>query len=73
VHRVEPAAARQVDVEQQHVGRRLAAGTQRAHQRPQLAVVAGLAHHLDVGRIGQRVANAAPDQCVVVAEDDADH
>jgi hypothetical protein len=35
-----------------------------------LAVVAGLAHHLDVGGVGQGVADAAADQRVVVAEDD---
>ncbi len=64
---VEAAAAGQVDVEHQHVAGRL------AQQAAQLAVVAGLADDLDVGRVRQRVADAAPDQRMVVAEQDADH
>ena len=44
-----------------------------AQQRAQLGVVAGLADDLDVGRVGQRVADAAPDQRVVVAQNDSDH
>ena len=40
-----------------------------AHQCAQLAVVARLAHDADVGRVGQGVADAAPDQRMVVTED----
>src|SRR5205809_1138967 len=46
---------------------------QRAQQRAQLAVVTRLADHLDVGCVGQRVADAPPDQRVVVAQDHPNH
>jgi glycosyltransferase involved in cell wall biosynthesis len=46
---------------------------QAMREAAQLAVVAGLADDTDVGRVAQRVADAAADERVVVAEDDVDH
>ena len=67
VQHVEPAATRQVDVEQQHVELGVAG------ELAQLAVVGRLADDADVAGLVQRVAQPAPDQRVVIDDDDADH
>ena len=63
----QPTAARHVQVQQQNI----AGGC--AQNFPQLGVPACFAGHLNVRCFGKRVANATPQDGMVVAQDDMNH
>mmetsp|Transcript_44847 Transcript_44847/g.105669 ORF Transcript_44847/g.105669 Transcript_44847/m.105669 type:complete len:259 (-) Transcript_44847:505-1281(-) len=68
---IQAGPARHVDVQHQHIAGIVLA--QLVQQAAQLGVVTGLTDDLDVAVVGQGVPDAAADQAVVVAQDDADH
>ena len=62
-----PLRARHRHVEQQHVEVRF------AHELQRLVAVARLAHHLKIGRRGEKLLQPLAHDRVVVGDDDADH